>query len=281
MKTSGIFISRQGALRENVHSSHHSLISWKAIIGGLFVAMITYTTLVALGVGMGAASVSEIIQQGSDASGLAGGAALWLGISAFLSLGLGSYFAARTSTFITDQIGAAQGLILAALFFGFMIYGAGQTIGVAGRGLGSMVNSIGINASNLATNTNLQNVIENSLGDTGLKSEPSVVVQGLFSRLLQGDSDAAKTYLSYQTGLSEAELNARYLKLETEFKAAAQAAGVKAAQGISHAAWNTFWILIAGIIMSVFSGALGARVNLKRPLTDEATSEHFGAHPAL
>lgn len=281
MKTSAIFISKQSGLRENIHSSQHSLISWKAIIGGLFVAMITYTTLIALGVGMGAASVSEIIQQGTDASGLAGGAALWLGISAFLSLGIGSYFAARTSTFITDQIGAAQGLILAALFFAFMIYGAGQTLGIAGRGLGSMVNSIGISASNLASNTSLQNIIENSLGDTGLKSDPSVVVQGLFNRLIQGNSESAKTYLSFQTGLSEAELNARYLKLETEFKTAAQIAGVKAAEGISRAAWNTFWILIAGIIMSVFSGAAGARVNLKRPLTDEVHSDQLVAHPAL
>lgn len=279
MKT-GIFTSRQGAIREHVHSSHFSLVSWKAILGGLFVALITYTTLIALGVGMGAASVSETIQQGNDPSGLAGGAALWLGISAFLSLGIGSYFAARTSTFITDQIGAAQGLILAALFFGFMIYGAGQTLGVAGRGLGSMVSSVGISASSLASNTALQNTIENSLADTGLKSEPSVVVQGLFSRLVRGDSEGAKAYLSYQTGLTEAELNARYVKLENEFKTTAQAVGVKAAEGVSKAAWNTFWILIAGIIMSVFSGALGARVNLRKPLTDEAVHpESFGAHP--
>ncbi len=281
MKT-GIFTHRQGAVREHVHSSHNSLISWKAIIGGLFVAMITYVTLIALGVGMGAASVSEVIQEGSDPSGLAGGAALWLGISTFLSLALGSYFAARTSTFITDQIGAAQGLILAAVFFAFMIYGAGQTIGIAGRGLGNVVSSVGGSASSLASNTTLQNTIENSLAGTELKSEPSTVIQGLLTRLIRGDSEGAKTYLSYQTGLSEAELNARYARLETEFKATAQAVGVKAAEGVSKAAWNTFWILIAGIIMSVFSGALGARVNLRKPLTDEAAAaSHLDAHPVL
>ena len=75
-----------------------------------------------------------MIQEGSNASGLATGAAIWIGVSVVLSLAAGAYFAARTSTFITGRIGAAQGLIISALFFGFMIYGAGQTIGIAGRG---------------------------------------------------------------------------------------------------------------------------------------------------
>jgi hypothetical protein len=270
-----------GALREHVESSRHSLISWKSILGGLFVTLIVYVALTALGAGIGGASASSAIQNDRMGNGFAVGGAIWIGVSAILALLLGCYFAARTSTFITGRIGAAQGLIISSLFFTFMIYGLGATLGAAGRGLGNIVGSIGMDAANVAVDPAMQGLLEREFGDVTFKSDSSVVAQGLNSRLLQGNPDSAKSYLKYQTGLSDAEINRRMARVENEMQGSMKNAAVKTAQAVSRAGWSLFFILFLGMVSSVIGGAFGASINFKRPLTEEQAAAHLTAHPVV
>jgi hypothetical protein len=241
--------------------------------------MIAYFVSMAMGVGMGGFFASNMIEQGGSVSRLASGAVLWIGVSVFLSLAVGSYFAARTSRFITGRIGAAHGIVITALFFGILIYTTGQAIGFAGRGIGNLIGAVAVGTTNLSSNSMIQNAVESALYGIPLKSDPGVVAQGLLNRLFQGNPKAAKTYLSYQTNLSEAELNRRFNQIETEFKSGVQAAGVITADAVSSSAWSIFWIMTLGLAVSMLSGALGTRTNYKRPLADENIVEPFIAQP--
>lgn len=275
MKTPSIFSIKSGAMREHGNGFQHCLISWRSIFAGLIVAMITYMTLMALGLGVAGSSASNMIQGEGMTSGLATGAAVWLGLSVLISLATGSYFAARISTFVTGRVGAAHGLVIAAFFFAFMIYGAGQTIGFAGRGLGSLLGTIDVSGSNLTTNAVLQNVVERALGGVTLKSDPTTVAKEVVNRMLQGNTESARNYLSYQTGLSKPELDARFATMETEFRASLQTVGVRTADAVSRGAWTMFWIMLLGIAASTLSGAGGTITNFKKPLTDEVVPSQF------
>jgi hypothetical protein len=279
MKTPSVFSIVRGADREHTSGFERSLISWRSVTAGLLVAMIAYFVSMAMGVGMGGFFASNMIEQGGSVSRLASGAVLWIGVSVFLSLAVGSYFAARTSRFITGRIGAAHGIVITALFFGILIYTTGQAIGFAGRGIGNLIGAVAVGTTNLSSNSMIQNAVESALYGIPLKSDPGVVAQGLLNRLFQGNPKAAKTYLSYQTNLSEAELNRRFNQIETEFKSGVQAAGVITADAVSSSAWSIFWIMTLGLAVSMLSGALGTRTNYKRPLADENIVEPFIAQP--
>lgn len=274
MKTK--ILTQTGAEREHTNGFQISLISWKSIFSGLLVAMITYSTLIALGVSMGGASASNLIQYGGSASGLATGAAIWMLVSVLLSLAAGGYFAARTSVLITGRMGAAQGLVIAALFFGFMMYGAGQTLGMAGAGLSSALGTVSAGVGSLSSNIAVQNAIENNLGGVTLKSPPAEVVQGLVSRLLAGDNDSAKMYLSVQTGLPAAEIDTRFARIESDFRTSLQTAGIKTAEAVAKTGMVVFWMFVAGIAAATLSGAAGTRLNFKMPIADEAKESFLG-----
>ena len=92
-------------------------------------ASFAYTILVSLGAGIGGLTAAKIIEKGENASGLATGAGLWLGVSAIVSLFLGSYFATRFSEVTHKQVGACQAIVIAAIFFFLVINGTGSMIG--------------------------------------------------------------------------------------------------------------------------------------------------------
>lgn len=267
-------------VREHVYSAHHSLINWKSIFAGLFVTLIVYVALTALGAGIGGSSAANAIEEGRSSNALASGAGIWVGISVLVSLAVGGYFAARTSTFITGRVGAAQGLIIASLFFAFMVYGVGVTIGAAGKGLGNLVSALGMGAGDLATNPSVQSAVQKALGDVNLKSDPSVVAEGLATRLLRGDTDGARIYLAYQTGLSQSEVSARIETLQQEFNTTIRGVAANTAQAVSSAGWSLFWILALGIAAAVSGGALGSRANLRKPLADEQMPGQFQPYSA-
>jgi hypothetical protein len=275
----GFFMKHQnGTPREHVNGALHSLISWKSIIAGFLVSMLTYVTLTSLGLAIGGASTASVIQNGgAHANGLAIGAGVWVALTVLLSLAAGAYFAARTSTFITARVGAAQGLIIAALFFGGMIYGLGDVLGLASQGLGSAAGSAASKAGSvISSSPMMRTVLEDSLVTLKLKSDPEKVAQGLMARISTGNTDSAKNYLAAQTGLSQTEVNTEFDRIENQVKAAA----VKTADGVSKGAWVSFWALFLGLAASVFAGAAGSVANFRSPLTNERVSHSRQAHPA-
>lgn len=269
MKTSEIFMDENGAQREHLYSAHQSLINWKPIFAGVFVAFITYVTLSALGAGVFGASIANTLENGNSASTLTGAAAIWMVISCLLSLFAGTYFATRTSTSITARIGAAQGGVIASLFFAFMLYGVGKSIGAAGSGLSSLVGVAGESSASLLATPAVQNTIDRALGGSTLKSEPTVVAQELAVRLLRGNTESARNYLAYQTGLPASEVQARFAVMENEYRAAMQSAGVATADAVAKAGWSLFAILVLGMGSAIFGGSLGSRANFRKPLADD------------
>lgn len=281
MKTTELLLGENATLREHAYSSQYSLISWKPIIAGLFVTAFTYISLSALGAAIAGNSAADVIQEGRNGSTLVMGTVIWIGLSALLSLSAGSYFAARTSTFVTGRIGAAQGLVIASLFFSFMIYGFGKTVGTIGSGLGNMLGAASMGITNIASTPAIQNIVERAYGATNLKSEPAVAVQGLAGRLLQGNMESARNYLAYQTGLPAAAVDSRLATLEVEFKSTMKTVGINAAEAVSNAGWSLFLTLFLGMASAVVGGAFGSLANYKKPLTDEHSIGHLVTQPQV
>jgi hypothetical protein len=75
-----------------------SAVTWSAILGGAFVAAAASIVLVALGSGLGLASVSPWRDSGASATGLAWMTAVWLIVVQWFSSGLGGYLAGRLRT---------------------------------------------------------------------------------------------------------------------------------------------------------------------------------------
>ena len=108
---------------------HGSLICWKSVIAGVLVSSLAYMTFAALGTGIGGLTVYHVIQKGGMDSGAVTAAGLWIGGSAVIALFLGAYFATRFSDVTHNQIGASQGIVIAAIFFYLLVNFAGASVG--------------------------------------------------------------------------------------------------------------------------------------------------------
>src|SRR6185312_34033 len=152
----------------------------------------------------------------------------------------------RTSTFITGRIGAAQGLVIAALFFSMSVLSAVTTVTVGGLSLGNLASSLGGSSAALASSPPIQDTVGKGLTNVKLKSDISTVMQGLTLRLLRNDVGSAKSYLGYQSDLSTAEINSRVNRMQTNFNAALQDVSTKTAQAASGAGWSIFTVMLLG-----------------------------------
>lgn len=261
---------------ESDHSNMHALISWRSIVAGLLIAMFTMIGLIGLGLAFGGINMNE--DTSAKAAGIFTG--VWFIVSTLVSLFVGSYFAARISKFRTGRIGSAQGLVIASVFLGFFLYQTVSAVGSLGSAAGNMIQSSGSAAiqgaqkaaSNPAVMNTVNNMTEDALGDLNLRSEPRVVAQGLASRLIQGDVEGAKGYLSRQSGITEAEAETRINQLQT--KVTGYTDKVKEATGnaLQSLGWSLFLMVALGALSSVAGGALGSVANFRKPLIrdDEA-----------
>jgi len=104
-------------------------ISWGAIFAGLLVTVVTQFMLTLLGVGIGAATFDPMKEQ-NPAQGLATGSAIWLIVSALISVFIGSCIAGRLSGAPRRADGLLHGVVtwsaatLVTLFLLFSAMGA-------------------------------------------------------------------------------------------------------------------------------------------------------------
>ena len=110
-------IERDSSVMNLANTQWHPFVSWRSIVAGLLVTLFTFATLMFLGMAVGGVALQGIVDQGSSARGFPIGAGIWLLLSTLLSLFAGSYFSGRVSSFLTSRSGAAQGLVIASLFF--------------------------------------------------------------------------------------------------------------------------------------------------------------------
>ena len=220
-----------------------------------------------LGLAFGGANLQSVIESGDSAKGLGIGTAIWLVVSTLVALFAGSYASGRVSGMISTRVGRIQGVVISALFFGLLLSQLGAAIGSLGRGVGATVGAVGGATSDLAQNSQVQDIIDNAIGDLNLKSSPEVVIKGVASRLIRGDQQSAVTYLSRQTGVSRGEAQQRLQGLKNDFQTASTNAGITAAKTIKVAGWTLFGALLLGMLAAMFGGGLGVQTNLRTPLS--------------
>lgn len=245
-----------------------SNISWGAIFAGALVSLIVYAALMALGLAFGGENLQGVIQGENSASSLGFGAAIWTVIAVLASLYVGGHISGRVAGLIPVRVGRVQGMVVAALFFALMFSQAGKVIGSLGSGLGNTLGLVGTTIGDVASSSVGQDVIQDAIGDLDLKSPPETVVKGIASRLIRGDEQAALNYLSAQAGISQQEARTRIDSFRAQFQQAVTEAGVMAARSIRVAGWTLFGALLFGTLFAMIGGGVGARMNLKSPLTE-------------
>jgi hypothetical protein len=242
-------------------------ISWRAIFAGAFISFLVFFLLTALGVGILGGALQRAIRSESVGEGFTWGAGIWLIVSAFISLFAGSYLGARCSGIIPTRVGGVQGLVIAALFFAVAIGQMVAAVGTVGRaaeraaGLGSAV-------LDMAQNPRIQGIVERGLANMRLKSPPGEVVSGVIGRLMRGDTDAAVAYLERETGMTAADLTRRVQEFRAEVRNTAKEVAIGATNATRAAGWAVFISVLGGSICALFGGGLGARRNIRRPLSE-------------
>jgi len=259
---------KQSPLIEPAQTRQSHILCWKSIAAGILISIMTYMILSALGAGMVGSAARTAIENEQNGSALATGAVLWMGLSAVISLFLGSYFAVRMAKSITSKIGVAHGFVVASIFFILLMIQAGSTVSALSRGFGHLVAGLGKGSASIASSPIVQDTINRTLGSSTLKSEPKVVAEGLAERLLVGDVESAKSYYSYQTGLSGPEVDTKIAQLKNEFQQAAKNAGDKIAKAVSDTGWSLFVVFLVGLLAALIGGRTGAHANLEHPLME-------------
>lgn len=248
----------------------HALISWRSIVAGLLLAFFTMTGLIGLGLAFGGIGLDD----DTSARGAGIFTGVWFLISALISIFIGSYFAARISKFRTGRIGSAQGLVIAALFVGFILYQTMATIGMAGQAMGGMIKgSSGLIARGVdkaadipVINNAVSNVAEDAIGDLNLKSDVRTVGTGVATRLVQGDTEGAKNYLSMQAGITPAEADARIAQMKTRVDKLVEDTREGTAAALKSVGWSLFLLTLLGSLAAVAGGAMGSVANFRKPL---------------
>ncbi len=248
----------------------HALISWRSIVAGLLLAFFTMTGLIGLGLAFGGIGLDD--ETSARGAGIFTG--IWFVVSALISIFVGSYFAARISKFRTGRIGSAQGLVIAALFVGFFLYQTMATIGMAGQAMGGMIKGSGgmiAQGVDKATespviNNAVSSVAEDAIGDLNLKSDIRTVGTAVASRLVRGDSEGAKNYLSMQAGITPAEADTRIAQMKTRVDKIIEDAREGTAAALKSIGWSLFLLTLLGSLAAVAGGAMGSVANFRKPL---------------
>lgn len=251
------------------HRRHNHLLCWKSVLAGVFISIMSYLILTALGAGVVGGVAQTAIEAEKGGLALATGAGLWLGLSAVISVFMGSYFAARLSGYAANKIGAAHGFVVASVFFSLMAYGMGGLLSSAAQGIAKGAAAIGSGGADLASNPQVQDVLNKAIGDSKLKSDPKEVIQGLTTRVVLGDFDSAKAYFAYQTGMTPPEVDARMAQIKAELTEVAKRAGEASSRAVANAGWSLFVTFLAGVIAALIGGHTGAHANVARPIARE------------
>lgn len=260
-------------------------MAWGAILGGAFAAAGVTFILMALGSGLGFASVSPWSDSGATASTLTAAAAIWLVVVQWLSSGLGGYLTGRLRTkwvgvhnhevffrdtahgFLTWAVATVAGAVLLASAVGSVIGGGAQAVGSAASGLAQ---GAGMAAGEMQSDPSayfvdrLYRADHPTVPDQDNRAETGRII---LNGLKIGDLPAAdRTYLAQmvagRTGLSQAEAEQRVDSVVAQAKdvgVKAQAAVDAARKGAAKLAIFTAISMLIGAFIAAAAAALGGR----------------------
>jgi hypothetical protein len=257
-----------------------SAASWPSIIAGAFVAASATLVLVALGSGIGLASISPWHNHGVTVTTFAVTGAIWLILTQWISAGLGGYIAGRLRTrwvgththevFFRDTAHgfitwAVATVLLAAVMSSSLTTGAG----VAGHAVADAAAAVAQGAPVSAYSVDKLFRPASSASPTAPSTDPRMETGHIVGNALADGSvpDADRAYLVDQvvarTGISKADAQARVdgfiaavMQAQAKLKADADAARKAAAQTSIFLALS---MLVGAFIASV-AAALGGRL---------------------
>lgn len=251
-----------------------SAVSWAAVLAGAFVTAAVALMLLALGAGVGFASVSPWSGSGVSAGTFTIAMAVWLIVVQWLSAALGAYVTGRLRTrwvgLHTDEVtfrDTAHGLLTWAVAAGLgaFLLGSAAT-SLLGSAASATATAAGSAVGQSAADPNAYLV--DSLfrgGNAGAPGQGSGDPRAEASRILVASLKAGKivpedrTYLAQsiaaRTGLSQPEAEKRIETVTNEARQAADAARKNAAK----ASMFTFFSMLIGAFIAASAGALGGR----------------------
>lgn len=269
-------------------------VAWGAVIAGAFVAAAFGLALIALGAGLGFASISPWANAGASAVTVGIAAAIWLLVVQAVSSGVGGYIAGRMRPKWTDLHNdevffrdTAHGFLVwavAVVMTGALLTSAAAVL-VGGTAKAAAV--VGVGAAGIAA-TAATNLASNNLDpnayfvDALFRSDrpaaesadaPTRIETGriLFAGLRDGElSTADRAYLSQvvaaRTGLTAAEADARVTDVVERAKVAkakVETAAREAADNARKAAtYSSLWMfisLLVGAFCASYAAMLGGR----------------------
>jgi hypothetical protein len=249
-----------------IESASQPLISWRSIIGGFLVSMVTMLGLLGLGMAMGGIGMDEETSGGSV--GMFSG--IWFVASTAISIFVGSYYSARVSSFRIARVGSAQGILIATLFLGFFLYQTIAGISAAGKAAGSVIGNtaqmVGAGSQKAANSPVISEMVEDRMNDLKLRSEPGVVASGVANRLMRGNAEGAKNYLASQAGIPPQEADRRIAEYRGELDRYTSDAKMAAGTALKATGWSLFIIVVMSVGASILGGMLGSRANSHKPI---------------
>jgi hypothetical protein len=261
---------------EFANEANRSGVSWASVIGGALVIASLSLILLALGAGLGFASVSPWQGSGASASTVGGAAILWLIAMQIVASSMGGYLAGRLRTkwarihsdevFFRDTAhGFLAWALAAVLTAAFLASTAASIIGNSGKTNGStLVSSSDATSSEIPIPMGSYFVDKLfRLEDTEAGADPAVRAEAsriLANTVLHKDApESDKIYLSHlvaiKTGLSAGNAEKRVSDVLTESQSALDSAR-KTAMHIS--IW-TFIAFLCGAFTASVSATIGGR----------------------
>lgn len=279
------------AARTGDVESSVSAVSWPAIIGGAFAIASISLILLALGSGLGLASVSPWAGSGPSLTTFGVAAAIWLIIVQWLSAAIGGYLTGRLRTKWTalhsDEVyfrdtahgflaWAVAAVVTAALLSSVassLVAGAAHLAGSAAQGAGTAAASQGtaLDPTGYFVDSlyRTDHPAANAAPEDVRAETTRIIARGLGN----GDIPAGdRTYLAElvaaRTGLSQADAQKRLDEVIGQVKAAeakTRLAADKARKAASYLAFFTAFSMIVGaFIAAVAATAAGQRRDLGR-----------------
>jgi len=255
-----------------------SAASWPSIIAGAFVAASATVILLALGSGIGFASVSPWPNHGASVTSFAITTAIWLIVTQWISAALGGYIAGRLRTrwlgthvhevFFRDT---AHGLITWAVATILVAIVATGTVKSAVGEAGRTVADAGAAAANSPVSAYEIDKLfrsSNSGGGASLADTRVETAHIVANAFVSGSvSDADRTYLielvAARTGATRADAEARvdgFLAAVTQAQAKLRAEADSARKAAAQASLYLALSLLIGAFIASVSAALGGRI---------------------
>jgi hypothetical protein len=267
-------------------SQAKAAVSWPAIFAGAFVAAGASLILLALGSGMGFASISPWANHGISATAFTVTAAIWLLVTQWIAAGLGGYIAGRlrtrwTGTHVHEVFfrDTAHGLITWAV--ATVLIAASVTTSVAsllGGGIHSVSDAASVGAQGavsaaLSPNTDYgvdklfrsTASAETSRGGSNSKMEAAHILANATATGSMPDAD--RTYLAElvaeRTGVPQPEARRRvddFVTAAVEADAKVKAEADRARKAAAEASIYMALSLLVGAFIACVAAALGGRL---------------------